>query len=88
VSEFWVMRAVSDEKLATMTVKLIPVSVKVDERDKSRTTYKVFIPCAVNKKDLVDGDECTVYKPAKEKATAKPVTFDCAEPSVKKPKVS
>ena len=44
-------------------------------------TYKVYIPCAENKKDMKEGDECTLFKEKEQSATvSKPVTFDLDDP--------
>ena len=83
VGEFWVMRTVPDEKQATMLIKNVTHDVTMSNGD----TYKVLTPCAVNKKKLKEGAECTLFKPTKDKAPPKPVTFDIVEPSSKKTKV-
>ena len=80
VGEFFAIRTTDRENNATMKSKMMLRDVTI-----GGVTYKVYIPCAENKKDMKDGDECILFK-EKEHTTAvgKPVTFDLGDPIAKK----
>ena len=80
VGEFFAMRITDRENKATMKIKMMLREVTVGD-----ATYKVYIPCAENKKDMKEGDECTLFKEKEQSATvSKPVTFDLDDPIAKK----
>ena len=84
VGEFFAMRSTDNENKATMKVKTVLTEVNIGD-----VTYKVHIPCAENKKDLKDGDECTLFKEREQSTpTNKPVTFDLNDPIAKKARVA
>ena len=83
ISEFFVIRTVTDKKLANMEIGWFDEDVKVS----TDTSFNVKVPCAVSFKDLSPNEELVLFKaPQKTSAKKGKETMVVLEPSAKKRK--
>ena len=83
VSEFWLMRTVSDADKANMIIKNFKVAVNVHDAER----IVVTMPCAVNTRKVKKGDELVLYRPAVAGASSSKDVSAMFAPSSKKQRV-